>query len=102
MFQILEIFLCLKLLATHVPTYHEGTQTTSNILLQLSKGKQGSAISGVVEKECPEFLRERFYKNTSESFHLRIYILRLVFSKLKKRSEYKELNHAPTKVFVLL
>ena len=50
-----------------------------HFLLQLSKGKQGSAISGVVEKECPEFVRERFYKNTSEIFHLRIYILRLIY-----------------------
>ena len=30
-----------------------------NILWQLSKGKQGSAISGVVETECIEFIRER-------------------------------------------
>ena len=29
------------------------------ILLEISKGKQGSAISGVVERECIEFMRER-------------------------------------------
>ena len=69
--------------------------STYNILLQLSKGKRGSVISGVVERECIEFMTERFsrdprvnslhmfgarfYKNTSESLHLHIYILRLLF-----------------------
>ena len=69
--------------------------STCNILLQLSKGKRGSVISGVVERECIEFMMDRpswdpcvnllhrfgarFYKNVSESLHLHIYILRLLF-----------------------
>ena len=69
--------------------------STCNILLQLSKGKRGSVISGVVERECIEFMMDRpsrdpcvnslhrfgarFYKNMSESLHLHIYILRLLF-----------------------
>ena len=69
--------------------------STCNILLQLSKGKGGSVISGVVERECIEFMRERprrdtrvnslhrfgarFYKNTFESLHLHLFILRLLF-----------------------
>ena len=39
----------LKLLFAYVPKYHWGIQTTCNILLQLSKGNQGSAVSGVVK-----------------------------------------------------
>ena len=66
-----------------------------HFLLQLSKGKRGSVISGVVERECIEFVRERrsrdprvnslhkfgarFYKNTFGSLHLDVYILRLLF-----------------------
>ena len=66
-----------------------------NTLLQLSKGKQGSVISGVVERKCIEFMREhpsrdprvnsvhrfgaRFYMNTFESFHLHLYISGLLF-----------------------
>ena len=69
--------------------------STCNILLQLSKGKRGSVISGVVERECIELMRERpsrdphvnllhrfgahFYKNMFESLHLHLYILRLLF-----------------------
>ena len=69
--------------------------STCNILLQLSKGKRGSVISGVVERECVELMRERpsrdpeinsllrfgarFYKNTFESLHPHLYILRLMF-----------------------
>ena len=69
--------------------------STCNILLQLNKGKQGSIISSAVERECIEFMRERpsrdprvnslhsfgarFYKNTFESLHLHLYILRLLF-----------------------
>ena len=69
--------------------------STSHILLQLSKRKGGSIISGVVERECIEFMREhpsmnprvnslyrfgtRFYKNTFESLHLHLYILRFLF-----------------------
>ena len=68
---------------------------TCNILLKLSKGKQGIVISGVVERECIEIMREqpssdphvnslerfgaRFYKNTFESLYLHLYILRLLF-----------------------
>ena len=33
------------------------------ILLQLSKGKQGSAMSGVVERECIEFMRVRLSRD---------------------------------------
>ena len=60
-----------------------------------NKGKQGNVIIGVVEWECIEFMREcptwdpqvnllhrfgaRFYKNTSESLYLQIYILKLLF-----------------------
>ena len=33
--------------------------STCNILLQLSKGKRGSVISGVLERECIEFMKER-------------------------------------------
>ena len=69
--------------------------STCNILLQLSKGKRGSVISGVVERECIVFMREhpnrdphvnslyrfgaRFCKNTFESLHLHLYILRPLF-----------------------
>ena len=69
--------------------------STCNILLQLSKGKRGNVISGVVERECIEFMRERpsrdprvnslhrfgarFYKDTFGSLHLHLYILRLLF-----------------------
>ena len=64
--------------------------STYNILLQLSKGKRGSVISGVVERECIEFMTERpsrdphvnalhrfgprFYKNTFGSLQLHLYI----------------------------
>ena len=66
-----------------------------NILLQLSKGKRGSVITGAVERECIEFMRQRpardlrvnslhrfrarFYKNASESLHFDACILRLLF-----------------------
>ena len=66
-----------------------------NILSLLSKGKQGSVISGLVKRECIEPMRERpssdhrvnslhrfgtrFYKNTFKSLHLHLYILRLLF-----------------------
>ena len=80
--------------------------STCNILLQLSKGKRGSVISGVVERECIEFMRERsrgdprvnylhrfgarFYKNTFESLHLHLYIiLRFCFCQLKKEVKIK-------------
>ena len=69
--------------------------STCNILLQLSKEKPGSVISGVVERECIELKREwprrdprvnslhrfgaHFYKNTVKSLHLHLYILRLLF-----------------------
>ena len=69
--------------------------STCNILLQLSKGKRGSVISGVVERECIELMWERpsrdprvnslhrfgahFYKNTFESLYQHLYILRLLF-----------------------
>ena len=59
--------------------------STCDIILQLSKGKRGSVISGVVERECIEFMRERpsrdprvnslhrfganLYKNTFESLY---------------------------------
>ena len=92
--------------------------STYNILLQLSKGKRGSVISGVVERECIEFMREhpsrdphvnslyrfgaRFYKNTFESLHLHLYILRLLFLPTEKGSENKELNRVPPNVYVLL
>ena len=64
-----------------------------NILLQLSKEKQGNVISGIVERESIEFMREhpsrnphvgllrrfgaRSYENTLESLHLHPYILTL-------------------------
>ena len=32
--------------------------STCNIILQLSKGKRGSVISGVEERECIELMRE--------------------------------------------
>ena len=37
----------------------EEFKQSCNILLQLSKGKQGNAIIGVVERECVESMRER-------------------------------------------
>ena len=52
------MFQCLKVLAVYVPKYHWGTEPV-NILLQLSKGKRGSVISGVLERECIEFMKER-------------------------------------------
>ena len=68
--------------------------STCNILLQLSKGKRGSVISGIVGRECIEFMREppsrdhrvnslhrfgaRSYKNAFESLHLHLYILKLL------------------------
>ena len=64
-----------------------------NILLQLSKEKRGSVISGIVGRESIEFMREhpsrnphvgslhrfraRSYENTLESLHLHRYILTL-------------------------
>ena len=33
--------------------------SSCNILLQLSKGKRGSVISDVVERECIAFMREQ-------------------------------------------
>ena len=69
--------------------------STCNILLQLSKGKRGNVISGVLERECIELMRERpsrdprvsslhrfrarFYKNTFGSLHLHLHILRFLF-----------------------
>ena len=69
--------------------------STCNTLLQSSKGKQGRVISGVAETEWIELLREhpsrdssvnslhrfgaRFYKNTFQSLHLHLYILRILF-----------------------
>ena len=44
--------------------YHREIQTTCNSLLQLSKGKQVSAISGVVERKCIEFTREHPARDT--------------------------------------
>ena len=44
--------------------YHRGIQTTCNSLLQLSKGKQGSAISGAVERKCIEFTRKHPARDT--------------------------------------
>ena len=80
------MFQCLKLLAVYVPKYHGGTQPVIF---------RGSVISVVGEKECIEFMTERlsrdprvnslnrfgarFYKNTFESLHLHLYILRLLF-----------------------
>ena len=52
------MFQCLKLQVAYVPKYNWGIQKTCNILLQVSKGKQDRAISGVVEGECIEFIRE--------------------------------------------
>ena len=68
--------------------------STCNIILQLSKRKRGSVISGVVGRECIEFMREptsrdprinslhgfgaRSYNNTFESLHLHLYILKLL------------------------
>ena len=84
--------------------------STCNILLQLSKGKRGSVIKGIVEREYIELMMERpsrdprvnslhrfgapFYKNMFESVHLHLYILRLLLLSTKKESENKELNHA--------
>ena len=51
----------LILLVAYVTKYHWGIQTTCNNLLQLSKWKQGSAISGAVEGACIEFMREFIY-----------------------------------------
>ena len=69
--------------------------STCNILLQLSKGKRGSVISGVVERECIEIMRERpsrdpcvnslhkfgarFNMNAFESLHLHLCVLRALF-----------------------
>ena len=66
--------------------------STCNILLQLRKGKRVRVISGVVERECIELMRERpsrdpcvnslhsseahFYKSALESLHLHLYILK--------------------------
>ena len=41
-----------------------------NILLQLSKGKRGSVISGVVERECIEFMTERSSRDRINSLHM--------------------------------
>ena len=92
--------------------------STCNILLHLSKGKRGSVISGVVERECIVFMRQhpnrdphvnslyrfgaRFCKNTFGSLHLHLYILRLLFLSTEKGSENKELNRVPANVYVLL
>ena len=74
--------------------------STCNILLQLNKGKRGSVISGVVERECIELMRERpsrdprvnllhrfgahFYKNMFESPSTSLYIKTSVFANLKR------------------
>ena len=52
------MFQCLKLLVAYVPKYNWVIQTTCNNVLQLSKWKQGSTISGVVERACTEFMGE--------------------------------------------
>ena len=52
------MFQCWKLLVAYVPKYNWGIQKICNILLQASKGKKDRAISGVVEGECIEFIRE--------------------------------------------
>ena len=68
--------------------------STCNILLQLSKGKRGRVVSGVVERERNELIRERssrdpcvnslhsfgahFYNSALGSLHLDLYILRLL------------------------
>ena len=64
--------------------------STCNILLQLSKGKRGSVISGVVERECIEFMRERPSKDprvnsmhTLQSPSTSLYIMASVFLNLK-------------------
>ena len=49
--------------------YHSGIQTTCNTPLQLSKGKQGSAISGVVERKCIEFTREHPRRDKNKELH---------------------------------
>ena len=78
--------------------------STCNILFQLNKGKRGGVVSGVVERECIELMRKcpcrdplvnslrrfgaRFHKNTFDSLHLHLYILRLpVFVNLKRNSK---------------
>ena len=38
--------------------------STCNILLELTKGKRGSVISGVVERECIELMRGRPSRDT--------------------------------------
>ena len=60
----------LKLLVAYVPKYHRGIQTTCYFLLQLSKGKQGSAISGVGERECIAFMREHPSRDPLGSEHV--------------------------------
>ena len=83
--------------------------STCNVLLHLSMGKRGSVISGAVKREWIEFMMERpsrdphvnalyrfgarCYKNTFESLHLHIYILRLLFLSTWKGTENKELIH---------
>ena len=57
------MFQCLKLLVLYVPKYHWGIQTICNVLLQLDKEKQGSAVSGAAEKECSNFISESPSKN---------------------------------------
>ena len=52
------MFQRVKPLVIYVPKYNWGIQTTCNVL-QFSKEKQGSAISGVVERKSSEFTRER-------------------------------------------
>ena len=104
----------LILLVAYVTKYHWGIQTTCNNLLQLSKWKQGSAISGVVEGACTEFMRERPCRDPlvqlrcivleqvfiRESTYLQ-HIKTFVFVSLKG-SENKDLNHVPPNACVLL
>ena len=96
-FRLKILKLCLNIL--NVPMFKTSScictkvslrNSTCNILLELTKGKRGNVISGVVERECIELIRvrpsrdprvnslhrfgTRFYKNTFESLHLHLFI----------------------------
>ena len=107
---------CLKPLVAYVPKYHWGIRETCNIPLQLSKWKQGSAIRGVVERECIEFMRER--PSMEPLVQIQCIVLGHVFIRIplrvcmyistyyyfcfcQLRSENKELKYFSPDVYVL-
>ena len=89
------MFQCLKLLDAYVAKHHWGIQTICNILLQLSKCKQGSVISGSGKR------MHWIYEETSQQGSSCVNAIHS-FGACHPRSENKELNDVSPNVYVLL